>query len=69
MEQLSDYSCKSNKSKKICEVLSSSFKGVKRLFVITHDIAGNVANNEAGIIDNKDYFLPRGKRERLNILP
>ena len=57
-----------NQGTNICEVLSSLFKGVKRLFVVTHAIAGNVANNEAGIKDNKEYFLPRSEGEILKII-
>ena len=62
-------SCKViNQGTNICEVLSSLFKGAKRLFVVTHAIAGNVANNEAGIKDNKEYFLPRSEGEILKII-
>ena len=52
-----------NQGTKIYELLSASFQGVKRLFALAYTIAANAANNEAGIKDNKKYFLPRGKIE------
>ena len=52
----------------ICELLSSSFQGVKRLFALVYVIATNAANNEAGVKDNKKYFLPRGKIENYIVL-
>ena len=42
------------------ELLSASFQVAKRLFVLVYTIAANAANNEAGIKDNRKYFLPRG---------
>ena len=39
-----------------------------RLFVLADAIAANAANNEAGIKDNKKYFLPRGKIENYNMI-
>ena len=46
--------------KNIYELLNASFQGVKRLFVFAYVItAGNDADQEAGIKDNKMYFLPR----------
>ena len=33
---------------------------MRRLFVLAYAIASNVANNEAGIKDNKRYFFRRG---------
>ena len=56
------------KGKSICELLSASFEGVKRLFVLSYFIAANDANNEAGIENNKKYFLPRGEINNYNIL-
>ena len=50
----------------IYEVLSASFQGIKRLFVLTYEIAANAANNEPGIKDKK-YFLPKGRIEDFNI--
>ena len=43
------------------ELLSASFQGAKRLFILAHTIAAGAANKEAGIKDNKKYFLPRGE--------
>ena len=46
------------KRKNIYKLLSASFQGVKRLFVLDYFIAPDDAKNEAGI-KNKKYFLPR----------
>ena len=51
------------KGKSIYELISASFQGVKRLFVLASTIAANAANNEAGIKDNRKYFLWRGEIE------
>ena len=56
------------KGKNIYELLSASFQGVKRLFVIAYFIAENNAINEAGIKSNKKYFLPRGEINNYNVL-
>ena len=43
------------------KLLNASFQGVKRLFVLAYVIAaGDNAGQEAGIKNNKKYFLPRG---------
>ena len=70
-----DYSCYQtipakviNQRTNINELPSASFQGVRRLFVIAYAIAANAANNEAGIKDNKKYFLLRGKIENYNVL-
>ena len=47
------------KRKNIYKLLSASFQGVKRLFVLDYFIAPDDAKNEAGIKNNKKYFLPR----------
>ena len=52
----------------IYELLSTSFQGVKELFVLAYTIAANAANNKAGIKDNRRYFLPRGNIENYNVL-
>ena len=52
----------------IYQLPSASFQGVKRLFVLAYPIAVNTGNNEAGIKDNKKYFLPRRKIENYNVL-
>ena len=52
-----------NKGANIYELLSASFQGVKRLFVLAYAIAANAVNNEAGIKQNskkagsKKYFF------------
>ena len=55
-----------NQGTNIYELLSASFQGVKRLFVLAYTIAAGVANNEAGI--KRQYFLPRGEINNYNIL-
>ena len=40
-----------------------TFQIVRITFVIDYVIAANAVNNEAGVKDNKNYFLPRGKIE------
>ena len=57
-----------NKGTNIYELLSASFQHIKRLFVLAHAIAADVANNEAGIKNNRKYFLPRGIIENYNVL-
>ena len=55
--------------KNIYELLNASFQGVKRLFVLAYFIAaGNNADQEAGIKNNKKYFLPRGEIKNYNVL-
>ena len=49
-------------------LLSASFQSVKRLFVLAYFIAVNDANNEAGIKNNKKYFLQRGEINNYNVL-
>ena len=47
--------------KNLYELVNASFQGVKRLFVLAYVIAaGDNAGQEAGIKNNKKYFLPRG---------
>ena len=48
---------------KIHELLSVTFQIVRIIFVLAYVIAANGANKEAGVKDNKKYFLPRGKIE------
>ena len=47
--------------KNLYELLNASFQGVRRLFVLAYVVAAGAANDEAGIKDNKKYFLPRGE--------
>ena len=57
------------KGKNIYELLSASFQGVKWLFALTYFIAADAnADEEAGIKDNRKYFLPRGEIENYNVL-
>ena len=48
--------------------MSASFQGVKKIFVLAYSIATNDVNNEAGIKDNRTYFLPREKIENYTVL-
>ena len=57
-----------DKGTNIYELLSASFQGVKRLFVLCYIIAASAANNKAGIKNNRKYFLPRAKVENYNVL-
>ena len=56
------------KGKNLYELLNASFQGVKRLFVLAYFVVADAANNEAGIKDNKKYFLPRGEINNYNVL-
>ena len=49
-------------------MLSASFQGGKTLFVLAYTIAADDANNEAGIKDNRKYFIPRGEIKNCNVL-
>ena len=53
--------------KNLYELLNASFQGVKRLFVLVYSIADG-GNDEAGIKNNRKYFLPRGEIENYNVL-
>ena len=50
------------------ELLNASFQGVRRLLVLAYVVAAGAANDEAGIKDNKKYFLPRGEIKNYNVL-
>ena len=56
------------KGTNIYELLYASFQDVRRLFVIAYIVAAGAANDEAGIKDNKKYFLPRGEIKNYNVL-
>ena len=45
--------------KNIYELLSASFQGVKRLFVLAYTIAAGAANNKAGKKTIKSIFSPK----------
>ena len=53
--------------KNLYELLNASFQGVKRLFVLAYAIAAG-GNDEAGIKNNKKYFLPRGEFKKLQCI-
>ena len=53
------------KGKSLYELLNASFQGVRRLFVLAYVVA---TNDEAGIKDNRKYFLPRGEINNDNVL-
>ena len=57
-----------NHGTNIYELLSASFQDVTRLFVLAYVIAAGAANNEAGIKNNRKYFLTRTKIENFNVL-
>ena len=51
------------------KLLNASFQGFKRLFVLAYVIAaGNDADQEAGIKDNRKNFLPRREIKNWNVL-
>ena len=55
--------------KNLYELLNTSFQVIKRLFVLAYVIAaGDNADQEAGIKDNRKYFLPRGEIKNYNVL-
>ena len=55
--------------KKLYELLNAPFQGVERLFVLAYVIsAGNDADQETGIKDNRKHFLPRGEIKNYNVL-
>ena len=58
--------------KNIYELLSASFQGVKRLFVLAYTIAapvvGDNTDDTAGTKSIKKYFLPRGEIKNYNVL-
>ena len=56
------------KGENMYELLSASFQGVKRLFVLAYIINSGAANNEAGMKNNKKYFLIRGIIDNYNVL-
>ena len=57
-----------NQGSNIYELLSASFQVFERLFVLAYAIAAGTANNEAGIKDNRRYFLPRGEIKNYSVL-
>ena len=45
-----------------------SFQGFRRLFVLANAIVAGAANDEAGMKDNKKYFLPKREIKNYNVL-
>ena len=56
------------KGKNLYKLLNVSFQGVRRLFVLAHVVFAGAANDEAGIKDNKNHFLPRGEIKNYDAL-
>ena len=56
------------KGKNLYELLNPSFQGIRRLFVLDYVVAVIAANDEAGIKNNKQRFLPRGEINNYNVL-
>ena len=57
------------KGKNIYKLLNASSQGAKRLLVCAYTVAaGNDANQEADIKDNRKYFLPSGEIKHYNVL-
>ena len=56
------------KGKNLYELFNPSFQGVRRLFVLAYVVPAGAANDEAGIKDNKKYFLPRREIKNYNVL-
>ena len=54
--------------KNIYKLLSASFQGIKRLFVLAYAIVTDAADDEAGIKSNRKYFLPKGVVKKYNEL-
>ena len=57
-----------NQGINIYELLSASFQGGKKLFILASTIAAGAANNEVSIKNNRKYFLLRPKIENFNVL-
>ena len=55
------------KGKNLYELLNAWFQGVRRLFVFAYVVAAGAENAEAGIKDNKKYFIPRGEIKYYNL--
>ena len=70
MEQLSNKASRSNtkRKKNLYELLNASFQGARKLFVLAYVVTAGAANYEAGIKNNKKYFLPRVEINNYNVL-
>ena len=56
------------KGTNIYELLNASFQGGRRLFVLAYVVATVAENDEAGLKENKKYFLERGEIKNYNVL-
>ena len=56
------------KVKNLYELVHASFHGIRRLFALACVVTSDAANDEAGMKDNKKYFLPRGEIKNYNVL-
>ena len=56
------------KEKNLYELLNTSFQGVRKLFVLAYVVTAGAPNYEAGIKNNKKYFLPRVEVNNYNVL-
>ena len=56
------------KGTNIYELLNASFQGGRRLFVLAYVVATGAENDEAGLKENKRYFLQRGEIKNYNVL-
>ena len=56
------------KRENIYVLLRAPFQGIRRLSVFPYFVPAGAANNEAGIKDNKKYFLPRRNIKNYNVL-
>ena len=56
-----------NNKTNIYELLSASFQGIRRLFVLAYDSKGT-DYDDAGIKNNRKYFLPRAEIKNYNVL-
>ena len=55
--------------KTLYEIRNASFQGVKKLFVLAYAVAADDnVDQEAGIKDNRKYFLLRGEIKNCNVL-
>ena len=55
------------KRKNLCELLNTSFQGIRRLFVLAFVVTTGAANDEARIKNKKKLFLPRGEINNYNV--
>ena len=54
--------------KNLYKLLNASFQGVRRLLLLAYFVAAGGVDEEAGIKDNKKYFIPRWETKNYNVL-